>query len=51
MDEPERIHHAVMPEEELDVAAQLRRIHPLEDFQVHSPALIADIGRKGHRVI
>jgi hypothetical protein len=39
---PERVHYPVMPQEELDVTAQLRRVHLLEQFQVHLPAIITD---------
>src|ERR1017187_8968517 len=41
VDEPERIHCPIVPEEELDVAAQLRCVHALEQFQVHLPARVA----------
>jgi len=32
---PERVHYPVMPHEKLEVAAQLARVHLLEEFQVH----------------
>jgi hypothetical protein len=37
---PERVHCAVMPQEELEVTAQLRRVHPVEQVRVHLPGTL-----------
>jgi len=34
--------YPVMPQEEPNVSAQLRRVHPLEEFQVLLPAILTD---------